>query len=321
LENALRQEAETHYQRGLEFNKQGKYARARREFLVALRLWPDFPEVVESLKPFWPPSSGRYVVHKVKEGEYLTAIAESYYEDQNKFDLITRYNELEDATKVYAGMNLKIPEIEGVDFSELVQKQYDHISHSKEPVAELTSQDGERGKPSVGDERVSYLSADEFSLAAEEETHFDPVGVYQEQGLSLLEEGQYLAALHEFQKVLNTDPTREKVKEYMAWAYYRQGEVLFNRAEYLEARDHFKEALNYDAEWIACREYIKRAEDNYKEVHYLKGIRYFEEEKLQEAIEEWQLVSTIDPDYKQVQDNLFRARRLWQKIKELKKIP
>jgi len=309
LEDTLRTEAEKHYHRGLKFNEQGKYSKARHEFLVALRLWPDFPEVVELLKPFSPPPSGRYVVHKVEEGEFLTAIAEKYYQDQSKFELIARYNELEDATKVYAGMNLKIPETEKVSFSELAQKQYGEILHP------------EGGKASVRNEHVSYLSAENPSVVAEQEMHYDQAGIYQEQGVSLLEEGQYLAALHEFHKVLNTDPTREKVKEYMAWAHYRQGEVLFNQADYLGARDHFKEALSYDQEWIACQEYIKRAEDAYKEVHYLKGIQHFEEERLKEAIEEWQLVSGIDPNYKQVKNNLLRAEKLWEKIQELKEAP
>ncbi len=321
LEYTLRKDAEKHYQRGLKFHEQGKYSKARHEFLVALRLCPDFPEVVELLKPFPPPSSGRYVVHKVKEGEFLTAIAEKYYGDQSKFELIARYNELEDATRLYAGMNLKVPEIEGVSFSELAQKQYSEIPRPKETAEKVTSQEPGGGEASGEDEYASYLSAEDFSVAADQELYYDPVAIYQEQGVSLLEEGQYLAALHEFQKVLNTDPTRKKVREYMAWAHYRQGEVLFNQAEYLEARDHFKEALIYDEEWTVCKEYIKRAEDAYKEVHYLRGIQHFEEERLKEAIEEWQLVSKIDPDYKQVRSNLLRAQKLREKIQELKEVP
>jgi len=107
----------------------------------------------------------------------------------------------------------------------------------------------------------------------------------------------------------------------MAWAHYRQGEVFFNRAEYLKARDHFYEALNYDKDWTACKDYIRRAEDAYKEVHYLKGIEHFEEERLKEAIEQWQLVSKVDPNYKQVQSYLLRAQKLFEKIRELKEAP
>ena len=308
LEESLRQDADKHYQRGLEFYEQGKYSQARREFLVALRLRPDFPEVLQLVKPAPPLPIGRYVVHEVREGEYLTAIAKKYYGDQSKFEIIARANDLEDATKLYTGMKLIIPETEGVLFSNLEEKQ------SSEPSLQEEAPYGV--EPTGGDE-----SGEDPSLALEQEIDYDPVAIYQEQGVTLLEEGEYLAALHEFQKVLNTDPSRKKVQEYMAWAHYRQGEVFFNRAEYLKARDHFYEALNYDKDWTACKDYIRRAEDAYKEVHYLKGIEHFEEERLKEAIEQWQLVSKVDPNYKQVQNYLLRAQKLLEKVQELKEVP
>jgi tetratricopeptide (TPR) repeat protein len=312
LEKSLVKDAEKHYQRGLDYREQGKYSKARREFLVALRLRPDFPEVVDLLKPAPPPPIGRYVVHEVKEGEYLAAIAEKYYGDRSKFEVIARVNDLEDATKLYTGMKLIIPETRGVGFSDLAEKQ-----SSESPIQEKRIHETYEGVRLEGVE----MPGEDPSLALEQEMDYDPVAIYQEQGVTLLEEGQYLAALHEFRKVLNTDPSRKKVQEYLAWAHYRQGEVFFNQAEYLKARDHFYEALSYDEEWPACREYIKRAEDAYKEVHYLKGIEHFEEERLKEAMGEWQLVSKVDPNYKQVQNYLLRAQKLFEKVQELKEAP
>ena len=308
LEESLREDAEKHYQIGLEYYEQGKYSNARREFLVALRLRPDFPEVLQLLKPAPPPPFGHYVVHEVKEGEYLAAIAEKYYGDKTKFEIIARANNLDDATKLYTGMKLIIPETEGVVFSDLEKKQSSELALRDESIYAVTPDDGEK-------------SGEDSSLISEQEMAYDPVAIYQEQGVTLLEEGQYLAALHEFQKVLNIDPSREKIQEYMAWAHYRQGEVFFNQAEYLKARDHFRKALRYDEEWTACKEYIRRSEDAYKEVHYLKGIEDFEEERLKEAMEHWQLVSKIDPNYKQVQNYLLRAQKLFEKIRELKEAP
>ncbi len=308
LEDSLGKNAEKHYRRGLELQDQGKYGKARHEFLTALRLRPDFPEVVELLKPLQPKSHTRYVVHRVEEGEFLTAIAQKYYNDQSKFGIIARFNDLEDATKLYAGMKLKIPEIEGVSFSPAVRAQ-----------TAISTSDNKAGeKIGAG---VIVPAAEDSAITREQEMDYDQVAIYQEQGVSLLEEGQYLAALHEFQKVLNTDPSRKQVREYIAWAHYRQGEVLFNHAEYLGARTHFKKALSFDEDWTACKEYVKRSEDAYKEVHYLKGIQHFEKEKLREAIKEWQVVNDMDPNYKQVQNYLLRAQKLLEKVEELKEVP
>ena len=308
LEDSLRRDAEKRYHKGIEYYEQGKYSDARREFLAALRLKPDFPEVVELLKPVPPPPFGQYVVHEVREGEYLAAIAEKYYGDKSKFEIIARVNGLEDATKLYTGMKLIIPKIKGMVLSDLEEEPSSEVPLEEETIYAAKPEDEEE-------------SGEEPSSASEQEMGYDPVAIYQEQGVTLLEEGQYLAALHEFQKVLNTDPSRKKVQEYMAWAHYRQGEVFFNRADYLKARDHFYEALRYDKEWAACKEYVIRAEDAYKEVHYLKGIEYFEEERLEDAIEQWQLVSKVDPNYKQVQNYLLRAQKLFEKIRELQEAP
>ncbi|MDH3952283.1 MAG: hypothetical protein OEV11_14735, partial [Deltaproteobacteria bacterium] len=78
---------------------------------------------------------------------------------------------------------------------------------------------------------------------------------------------------------------------------------------------------SFDEDWTACKEYVQRSEDAYKEVHYLKGIQHFEEEKLREAIEEWQVVNDMDPNYKQVQNYLLRAQKLLEKVQELKEVP
>jgi tetratricopeptide (TPR) repeat protein len=325
LEASLRNDAEKHYRRGLVLQKQGKYARARHEFIVALRLWPNFPEVVNQLKNAQPTRQNRYVMHKVKEGEFLAAIAKKYYNDQKKYEVIARYNNLKDAAKLYAGMELRIPEIEGVRFSSAKRKQATKPSlRYKDPektINTVTRQAAGR-QPIRNSETTIYpLVADEPTVASEEEMDYDPVAIYQEQGMSLLEEGQYLAALHEFKKVLNTDPNKVRAQEYMAWAHYRQGEVLFEQAEYLEACRHFQEALSLDEQCTSCKVYLKRSKDAYKEAHYLKGIQHFEEQRLKEAIGEWRLVSEIDSDYKQVQNCLLRAQKLLEKVQELKEKP
>ena len=40
---------------------------------------------------------------EVKEGEYLTAIAQKYYNDESKYKVIALYNNLKDAAKLKPG--------------------------------------------------------------------------------------------------------------------------------------------------------------------------------------------------------------------------
>ena len=67
-----------------------------------------------------------------------------------------------------------------------------------------------------------------------------------------------------------------------------------------------------------CKLYIKKSEDLYKETHYKRGIRFFDRERLIEAIKEWELVRLIDPNYKKVNELIKKAGTLLKKIEELK---
>ncbi len=64
--------------------------------------------------------------------------------------------------------------------------------------------------------------------------------------------------------------------------------------------------------------YIKKSEDLYKELHYKKGIQFFYKELLNEAIEEWELVRAINPDYKRVDYLISKAKTILTKIDDLK---
>jgi nucleoid-associated protein YgaU len=98
---------------GLKSHKEGKYSSARRQFLIALRLWPDYPEAVKMLTSRKRTKVKRYVVHKIKPGESLSKVAKTYYGDYKKFTLIANYNNIKDVAKIEVGQEIKVPKLEG----------------------------------------------------------------------------------------------------------------------------------------------------------------------------------------------------------------
>ena len=58
---------------------------------------------------------------------------------------------------------------------------------------------------------------------------------------------------------------------------------------------------------------------SYKEIHYEKGLAYFGDQKLAEAIQEWESVSAIDPNYKDVNKNLTKAKTLYERLESIKR--
>ena len=116
LEPQLQKLAEEHYKNGIRFYNKGEYGPARKEFLTALRYNPEHANAKAKLTATSKDLGQvkRYIVHTVQADETISTLAERYYGDYRKFHFIAEYNELEDATQVRVGQDIKIPVIEGV---------------------------------------------------------------------------------------------------------------------------------------------------------------------------------------------------------------
>lgn len=113
LTKELSKLADARYDLGMKYHRQGKYALARKQFLTALKYQPDHPGASRMLVSRQPEKTPEYVLHEVQKGESLSMIAKKYYGDYKKFDVIARYNNLEDATMVKPGQTIKVPNITG----------------------------------------------------------------------------------------------------------------------------------------------------------------------------------------------------------------
>ena len=91
------------------------------------------------------------------------------------------------------------------------------------------------------------------------------------------------------------------------------------KEDYLAARDEFKTSLRYDKNCDQCEKNIQKCEVTYKEVHYDKGLAYFGDQKLADAIREWESVFALDPNYKDVNKNLTKAKTLLERLESIKR--
>jgi tetratricopeptide (TPR) repeat protein len=311
VEMELRRSAEQHYRLGLNFHKKGKYGHAHQQYLIALRLWPDYPEVVNMLTSRKRIQIKRYTVHTIKPGENLSKLAMMYYGDHHKFSIIAKYNNLTDATRINAGQKIKIPEIEGVDF--LIGKE---ALKTDEP--EVADSGFWYWKGYALSEQESRKEP-ELKTRQKKEEAAEYVAFYRDHGVDLFKEKKYQEAIVEFNKVLNLYSEDRVARQYSYEAHFQQGMNLFENKDYLAARDKFEVCLRYRNDCQECHGYIKRSENLYKEMHYKKGIQFFEKEQLLEAIEEWELVKVVDTKYKTVDYFITKAKTILKKMEEIKK--
>jgi len=262
-----------------------------------------------------------FITHTVKGGESLSKLALRYYGDYKKFPIIARYNQLNEKVDLRVGQKIKIPEIEGVSF---VKKPAEKgVQTAMKPVTsavveEPREEEKEEGKKEV-EETGKEKQKEEEKEEEKELAAVDQSANYRELGIEFFNEKAYDAAISEFKKVLNVNPTDKKALEYISASHFQQGLSVFGNEDYLAARDEFKASLEYNEDCEKCSEYIKKCEETYMDVHYNKGIMYFRDEKLGEAIQEWELVSEIDPGYKDVDDNLKKSRNLLERLEKIKR--
>lgn len=311
LEIKLRSSARKHYKTGLKFQKEGKYGLARRQFLIALRLWPDYPEVVKVLTSKKRFDMKKYIVHTIKPGESLSKVAMIYYGDYYKFPIIAKYNDISDATDIKVGQKIKVPEIEGIEFfagNVAVKTAKVEITDSELKKLKKYTMEGkeEEKKP-------------EAEVKEEEKKPLDEVAIYRDHGVDLFMKKKYQEAIFVFNKVLNIHPEDSIALEYSYKSHFQQGIALFDKKDYMVAKDQFEVCLQYRSDCQKCHRYIKESESLYKEMHYRKGMQFFENELLIEAIRQWKLVKIIDPNYKRVDYLINKANTILKKIEEIKK--
>ncbi len=357
VEAALYEIARQHYERGLAFDEQGRYDLARKQYLSALQNWPDYTEAKEKLSPGGVSlDSDNYIIHTLREGQSVSKLSQIYYGDLKYYPIIGKFNNMADVTRVRAGEKLKIPALYGLTVKDL-KKNHDTYMHDlymkdskdmlekktgslqpevvepakpTEPPQELdtpevpdsiapTPEMPDVAEPSDVTEMPASPEAPE-SVPAEESTAVPPVetNIDYDQAMALFQQKKYGKAIPLFKKAKAAEPDNSRIDTNLFESYFQQGLTQFNKEQYLEARQSFSSAVQYNDACEQCRTYIKTCEDTYKEKHYNLGIHYFGKEQLEQAINEWEQVEDIDPDYKDVQSNLKKARTLYERLERIK---
>jgi len=299
--------AEAHYRRGLGYLAQGRYRDGQRQFLVTLRYWPQHKGALEKLQSRTQIKTKRYILHTVQKGETISIISKKYYDDPMYFQTVAMFNNMSDATTIQTGKELKIPEIDGVPF--LIPEGTPEIKTAGQIMGgQLTMRDGEYREAQQTDE-----------VQADAKAFDNMVANYRDAGLELYQEKKYDEAVIEFKKVVNADPHDFKTQEYLFKAHFSSAQDLLKEKQYHAADKQLQACLDFRTDCLQCLPLIKQCENAYKELHYQLGIQYFGEERLENAISEWQLVKKLDPHYKQVEENIRKAEKISIKIQQLKK--
>ncbi|MEK6661297.1 MAG: tetratricopeptide repeat protein [candidate division NC10 bacterium] len=134
----------------------------------------------------------------------------------------------------------------------------------------------------------------------------------------LFRSGDYLAAIDAFGRVLAQEPGLREAVEYQKLAYYNQGVAYIAKQSYAEALKMFERLRRIQPDFKRLSHYMQTAREKLADQHHLAGIRHFKEQKLKEAIEEWDQALALNPKLESARRSQERARRLLKSLQEIK---
>ena len=226
----------------------------------------------------------RYVIHTVQPEESLSKLAMIYYGDYKKYDVIAKFNSIEDGTSLRIGQELKIPEVEGLPF--------------------LAKAEPEGLKTALPTEQKAAAVAAE---PEKKETVEDQIANYRELGIELYHQNEYEDAIVELNKVLSVKPADKESLNYVSLAYFKKGQHAFENRAFSQAQKEFEASLKYNPDCSDCREYMNKIEKQNRANIREDAIALYNQKKYKEAIAKLEAVAEQNPQDSQVKEYLANS--------------
>ena len=117
------------------------------------------------------------------------------------------------------------------------------------------------------------------------------------------------------EKVLEYDPANRECRELMNASYYQLGKQLGQENNYNEALEAFRRV---DPGYKDVRYQLAHNRKKLAQAHYIKGVKYFTEEEIEKAIQEWDSTLALEPNHPEAKKDIKNARNLLQKLEKIK---
>jgi tetratricopeptide (TPR) repeat protein len=270
----------------------GVQAEARRQLLAALALDPANRTAFGLLQT--EAREVEFLTYTVRQGDTLQSLAQRYYGDRSRSEVIWETNQLPPNPRLTAGMLLKIPEIPGVPFI--------HPEARRPAAAPPTA------APTPG--------AAKTEPAKDEPPEVNPLLV---EAREALERNDYADAISDVDKLLAGSPGNRDAIALKKQALYRQGKAQFAERKYDASYRALAQLAKLQPDYEDSPALLRQARTRVVEQHYSQGVKLYREEKLAEAVSEWQTVLELDPQHPNARRNIDQAERLLKALEERKK--
>jgi tetratricopeptide (TPR) repeat protein len=270
----------------------GAHAEARKQFLGALALDPSNRAAFEALQTDTkePP----FITHTVRAGDTLSSVAQRYYGDRSRSEVIWETNQLPSNPKLAAGTILKIPEIPGV------------------PFVHLDTRRAAPGPPAAA-------TAPTAKAPAPLKEEYNEVNPLLTEARDALDRGNWDEALSDVERFLASNPGNADGIAVKKQALYQQGKAQLGSRRYADSYRALVQVARLQPDYEDTAKLLPQARTRAIDHHYTQGLRLYQEEKLANAISEWRIVLELDPQHANAKKNIDQAERLQKALDQRKK--
>ncbi|MBU1712107.1 MAG: LysM peptidoglycan-binding domain-containing protein [Proteobacteria bacterium] len=272
--------AENHFKRGVTYFQEGAGASARKEFLLTLLFNPDHAAALDYLKNKL--TGEDYIQHGVMKGETLQGISQKYYNDPKKDFFIAYFNDLDMKTKLVPGTSLKIPVLETLTPGQAPEDQELPDEESEEPLVKTVDIEELRNK-----------------------------------GAELLNVKKYLDAIAVAESVLKYNSNDRVALNLLNESNYQLGKIARAETNYDVAIKYFSKVY---PGYRDVKDLKITTQNLLAESHYKKGVKFYLNEQIEQAISEWEETLTLNPKHPRAQKNIEKAQNLLKKIQKLNRV-
>jgi tetratricopeptide (TPR) repeat protein len=307
LEGRIEQGVTQRINEGRAALQRGSHVEARRRFLAALAMDPFNRTAFDALQN--DVREVESITYTVRAGDTLASIAQRYYGDRSRSEVIWETNQLPPNPRLAVGTTLKIPEIPGVPFARGEPPRRDPLP----PVAGVPPAPGAPTPP------PGPGSAPSRSEAVREEPAPPEVNPLLADAREALERNEYTVALASVDRLLASTPSDREGQDLRKAALYRYGKSQFDQNHYDESYRTLTQLAKVQPNYEDSSRLLQQARTRAIDKHYSEGIKLYRDEKLKEAIREWQVVLEFDPNHANAKKNIEQAERLLKGLEQRKK--
>jgi len=351
LQNKIAAAAEFHYREGIAALGKNRSVTARKHFLAALRLNPEYKPALNQIRSRFSPFP--FTVYQCEAGDRPATVAGKIFGDEKKAFLVTWFNHLPEDRPLTPGSVLILPKWKSSTPQKIRQKQAPNwLAEARSRLAAddlegalAVAREADASDPDVqglihtlqlrlAAQRIeareleaagNFIAAVPDGFEGKEKLAANLAAVKQGQEFDRdlararksFDQGLYAQSLDQSERLLRRAPDRRQAAELAAEARYRVALDHFDHRRYLSARTVLADMETGHEAGEALKKTVQARLVELAQIHYRNGVKHFINEDLKKAIAEWETALACDPEHAKARENIANARRLQKKLETL----